>query len=106
MTDKFFNALGLCRRAKKLCIGHDEVKSSIKSGKATLVLLASDSSERLGKEMSNLTNEIPVIKTDAPMQQIGIHIGKKAGVLSVTDEGLKDLILSTIKEDSIYGTAK
>lgn len=106
MTDKFFNALGLCRRAKKLCIGHDEVKTSIKNGKAQAVLLASDSSERLEKEMNNLAESIPVIRTDASMQEIGIHIGKKSGVFSVIDGGLKDLVLSTIKEDSIYGTGK
>lgn len=96
MTDKFFNAMGLSRRAKKLCIGHDEVKTSIKSGKAQLVILASDASERLEKEMTNLAEEIPVIRTDATMQEMGIHIGKKSGVFSVIDSGLKDLVLSTI----------
>ena len=106
MTDKFFNALGLCRRAKKLCIGHDEVKGSIRGGKALIVLLAADASERLEKEMKNIADDIPVIRTDATMQEIGYCIGKKSGVFSVTDDGLKDLILSTIKEDSIYGTGK
>ena len=97
MTDKFFNAMGLSRRAKKLCIGHDEVKTSIKSGKAMLVILASDASERLEKEMTKLADEIPVIRTDATMQEMGFYIGKKSGVFSVIDSGLKDLVLSTIK---------
>ncbi len=97
MTDKFFNAMGLSRRAKKLCIGHDEVKTSIKNGKAMLVILASDASERLEKEMTNLAEEIPVIRTDATMQEMGFYIGKKSGVFSVIDGGLKDLVLSTIK---------
>lgn len=106
MTDKFFNALGLCRRAKKLCIGHDEVKTSVRSGKALVVLLASDASPRLEKEMNNIAENIPVIRTDATMQEIVYGIGKKSGVFSITDNGLKDLVLSTIKEDSIYGTGK
>lgn len=107
MTEKFFNAMGLSRRAKKLCIGHDEVKTSIRSGNAKLVIIASDASERLEKEMANLAAEIPVIRTDATMQEMGIYIGKKSGVFSVTDGGLKDLVLSTIKkEDSIYGTGE
>lgn len=106
MTDKFFNAMGLCRRAKKLCIGHDEVKASVRSGKAMLVLLASDASARIEKEMNNIAENIPVVRTDASMQEIGIHIGKKSGVFSIIDNGLKDLVLSTIKEDSIYGTGK
>ena len=104
MTDKFFNALGLCRRAKKLCIGHDEVKTSVKNGKALIVLLASDASPRLEKEMNNIAENIPVIRTDATMQEIGYGIGKKSGVFSIIDNGLKDLVLSTLKEDSIYGT--
>ena len=97
MTDKFFNAMGLSRRAKKLCIGHDEVKTSIRNGKEMLVILASDASERLEKEMTKLADEIPVIRTDATMQEMGFYIGKKSGVFSVIDSGLKDLVLSTIK---------
>ncbi len=97
MTDKFFNALGISRRAKKLCIGHDEVKTSVKSGKAVLVLLTSDASGRLEREIKNLDKDIPVMRTDAAMQEMGYHIGKKSGIFSVTDEGLARLILSTIQ---------
>lgn len=97
MTEKFFNAMGISRRAKKLCIGHDEVKTSIKNGKAVLVLLTADASERLQREMTNLSDSVPVIRTDATMQEMGFYIGKKSGVFSVIDGGLKDLILSTIQ---------
>lgn len=97
MTEKFFNAMGISRRAKKLCIGHDEVKTSIKNGKAVLVLLTADASERLQREMTNLSDAVPVIRTDATMQEMGFYIGKKSGVFSVIDGGLKDLILSTIQ---------
>ncbi len=97
MTEKFFNAMGISRRAKKLCIGHDEVKTSIKNGKAVLVILTADASERLQREMTNLSDDIPVIRTDATMQEMGFYIGRKSGVFSVIDGGLKDLILSTIQ---------
>lgn len=97
MTDKFFNAMGLARRARKLCIGHDEVKTSVRNGKAVLVVMTSDASERLQREMSNLSGEIPLIKTDATMQEMGFYIGKKSAVFSVIDDGLKNLILSTIQ---------
>lgn len=73
------------------------MKASVKSGKAVLVILTQDASERLEREMSNLTECIPVIRTDATMQEMGYHIGKKSGVFSVIDGGLKDLILSTIQ---------
>lgn len=104
MTDKFFNAMGLTRRAKQLCIGHDEVKAAVKGGKAKLVILTTDASERLMREMSHLAEDIGIIRTDASMSDMERHIGKHSGVYAVTDNGLKDLILSTIKEDSIYGT--
>lgn len=97
MTEKFFNAMGISRRAKKLCIGHDEVKTSIKNGKAVLVILTADASERLQREMTNLSDDIPVIRTDATMQEMVFYIGRKSGVFSVIDGGLKDLILSTIQ---------
>ncbi len=89
--------MGISRRAKKLCIGHDEVKTSIKNGKAVLVILTADASERLQREMTNLSDDIPVIRTDATMQEMGFYIGRKSGVFSVIDGGLKDLILSTIQ---------
>lgn len=99
MTDKFFNSLGLSRRAKKLTIGHDEVKSSIKSGNAQLVILTSDASQRLESEMHNLTSNIQIIRTDATMDDMYKNIGKRSAVYAVTDSGLKDLVLSTIRED-------
>lgn len=99
MTDKFFNALGICRRAKKLTIGHDEVKSSVKNGNAQIVILTNDASQRLEDEMHNLTQNIQIIRIDATMDDMQLRIGKHSAVYAITDNGLKDLVLSTIKED-------
>lgn len=106
LTDKFWGAMGLCRRAKKLAVGHDEVKTVVRSGKATLIILSSDASQRLENEMRNLTSDANIIRTDADMREMNARIGRHSGVFAVTDRGLGDLILSTIKEDSIYGTDK
>ncbi|MBQ8209409.1 MAG: ribosomal L7Ae/L30e/S12e/Gadd45 family protein [Clostridia bacterium] len=99
MTDRFFNALGICRRAGKLTIGHDEVKNSVRSKNAQLIILTADASERLVNEMLNLTSDIKIIRTDATMADMQLHIGKRSAVYAITDSGLKDLVLSTIKED-------
>lgn len=99
MTDRFFNSLGICRRAKKLTIGHDEVKNSVKNGSAKVIILTSDASQRLESEMHNLTSELQIIRTDATMDDMQQHIGKRSAVYAITDSGLKDLVLSTIKED-------
>lgn len=106
MTDKFFNAMGLCRRAKQLSIGHDEVKANVRNGKALLVIITADASPRIEKEMRNLSDTINIIRINASMADMLTHIGKRSGVYAVTDNGLKDLVLSTIKEDSIYGTTE
>lgn len=104
MTDKFYNSLGLCRRAKHLSIGHDDVKNAVRGSKAELVILTSDASQRLENEMRNLSDRVDIIRTDATMSDMQVRVGKRSGVFAVTDKGLKDLVLSTIKEDSIHGT--
>lgn len=96
--------MGLCRRAKKLCIGHDEVKASVKSGKAKLIILTTDASERLEKEIKNLNEDAEIIRVNALMEDMENRVGKRSGIFSVTDEGLKELVLRTIREDSTHGT--
>ncbi len=100
MTDKFFGALGLCRRAKCLAIGHDDVKNAVKSRKTKLVLLTNDASERLKGEMHNLNNSLKIIRVEASMSDMQLQVGTRAGIYAVTDARLEDLVLSTIKEDS------
>ena len=43
---KLFSALSLCRKAGKLVLGFDAVTDSVYGGKAVLVLLAADASDR------------------------------------------------------------
>lgn len=87
-----------------MSIGHDDVKNAVRGSKAELVILTSDASQRLENEMRNLSDTVDIIRTDATMSDMQIRVGKRSGVFAVTDKGLKDLVLSTIKEDSIHGT--
>lgn len=103
MTDQFYNILGLCRKAKRLCIGHDEVKESLRRKKAKLLILANDASERLENEMRGLAEDVSIYRTDASMDDMQARIGKRSGIFSVTDDGFKNLVLSTIREDSDNG---
>ncbi len=83
--------LGLCRKAGKLCCGHDVVKESIVKSKAELVFLSADASDRLEREMTyvctNNGKNIPVIRTAYLMADFAEGIGKGSGVFSVTDNG-------------------
>ena len=96
MTDPFLSFLGLCRRANALKIGHDAVKDAVRSSKAKLVLFSSDASQRLEKEIRNLS-------TDRSSDDIGANIGKRAAVLAVTDENLASAVIKKYEEGMKHG---
>lgn len=83
--------LGLCRKAGKLCCGHDAVKESIVKSRAVLVFLSSDASDRLQREMEHACTyngkNIPIIRTSYSMADFAEGIGKGSGVFSVTENG-------------------
>ncbi len=85
-----------------MTIGRDEVKNSVKSGKAKIIILTADSSPRLEKEFKNIAENIKIIRTDASMDDMEKRVGKHSGIFSITDEGLKNLVLKAIKEDCVY----
>lgn len=98
LNNKLVSALGLCRRAGKLAIGHDAVFDSVRKKIAKAVLLTSDASERHIKELKtvNFTGEIVYLPFD--MQQAEFFIGKKSCIFSVNDSGLWQLTDKSIKE--------
>ena len=51
MNDKFLSLLGMARRCGKISLGHDAVISSVVKNKAKLVILSSEASERLQREI-------------------------------------------------------
>ena len=83
--------IGLCRKAGKLCCGHDVVKESIVKSTAELVFLSADASERLYREMAHACTyngkNIPIIRTSYSMADFAAGVGKGSGVFSVTDAG-------------------
>lgn len=100
MNESFFADLGLCRKAGSLCMGHDDVKLSLRKGEVHLIIFASDASERLKEEISGLANGTETVQTEYTMNEIGARIGRRAGVLAVKDKGLAFLVSSAItKED-------
>ena len=99
--------LGLSRRAGKLACGHDAVIESIVKSKAELIILASDASPRLKKEIKHAATfgdrNIPVIECQFLMQDFYQGIGKKSAVLSVTDKSFKEK-LETMFGEVNYGS--
>ncbi len=100
MNNNLNGLLGLCRKAGKLAIGHDAVITSIKQRKSFLALTCCDASNRLKKEIADECgfNGRNIKYVDAPftMSELGFAIGKKAGVISIDEEGFANKLLSII----------
>ncbi len=95
--------LGICRKAGKLLCGHDVVKESIISSDAQLVILSSDASERLEREMRHACTyngkNIPVLRTDFKMEDFYANVGRKSAVFSITDTGFATKLLQKFGEE-------
>lgn len=90
MSERFYSTLSLCMRAKKLTFGFDTVKEAVKGGNVSLLLTASDLSEKTVKEVRFLAeqHEIRYLPLDKTQEEMRTVIGKFTGVLAITDEGL------------------
>ena len=90
MNNELKGILGLCRRAGKICLGHDASVASIKQRKAFLAITCTDTSDRLKKEIADECNfdsrKTKFLIGEFTMQDLGLAIGKKAGVFTITDE--------------------
>ncbi|MBR5320454.1 MAG: ribosomal L7Ae/L30e/S12e/Gadd45 family protein [Clostridia bacterium] len=107
MNNNLNGLLGLCRKACKMSIGHDAVIGSIKQGKSKLAITCSDASPRLKKEIFDecTFNNRNIRFIDAPftMSELGFAIGKKAGVISIDEEGFANKLYSIITGGYEYG---
>lgn len=89
--------LGLARRAGKLEIGFDPVKDNMISGKAFLVVCASDISPKTFKEINFFATksnnpDLVVIKLSFNRDDLSNAIGKNAACAAVCDQGFSKKI--------------
>ena len=63
MTDKLLSMVGLATRAGRTASGEFAVESSVKKGKAALVIIACDASENTKKSFRNMCDyyQVPLI---------------------------------------------
>ena len=91
MKDRLYNAIGLCMKAGKAKSGAFAVESTIKAGKAELVLLEEGASEATKTHYEQLcaSHGVPLILTET----VGRAIGKDSHiVMAVTDPSFRDMI--------------
>ncbi len=89
MPDRLAGILGLCRRAGRLELGHDAVTDAVGNGKAVLVLIAEECSERTSGGITRLAGEHKTKIRCLPMDmdEVGHALSKRAGVIAVCDKG-------------------
>lgn len=105
---KYLSMLGLARRAGKLSMGHDMVEKAIKTKKSTLLIFASDVSNRLVSEfektMDRYSVSVECIRISETIDELHCALGYKAGVISVDDSNFSKRIIELIKqEENEYG---
>ncbi len=89
--DKFLGMLGLAHKAGKTAVGTKAATDSIRSGKARLAILASDTAENARKRIKDACNahQIPCRELSAYNKEtIGAALGIKSGetaAVAVTD---------------------
>ena len=90
MIDRFMSTLGLARRAGKLSWGSDTVSSAVNAGKAVVVFMGADLSDRSKRTIDEVCKKrgVPCIQTPYSMDQLGDAVGVFTGILALTDSGL------------------
>lgn len=90
MRDRLLSQLGICRKAGRLACGFDATAEAVRRGEAGLVLTAKDLSPKSTKEISFITarNGVETTPAGVTIDEIEWKIGKRAGILAVTDKNL------------------
>ena len=89
MNDRLLSFLGIARKAGKLCFGKDAALEAIRKGKAKLVLLSSDLSEKTAEKMQMLCfeSETSLLTMEETMDQLETIFRRRTGILCITDAG-------------------
>ncbi len=97
---KFYSLLGLCCKAGKLVSGSFVSEKVIRSGKAHLVIISSDTSEgtknKFTKACDYYNIDFIILGTS---NELGRAIGKESrSIVAVTDENFKRMLLEQVNE--------
>lgn len=95
---KLLGALGLAKRAGKLCTGFDAVCKAAAKGEAVLVFISADTSAKTAKRATAACQgHCQVLHICLSQNSIAAITHKPAGVLAVTDKDLATLCQKAIE---------
>ena len=95
------SVLGLAKKAGALEIGEESVILAVRSGKARLILTASDASDRTKRHAQSLSEEweCPYVPLDHTKSELGMMVGRGSpGIISITNAGLASSFVSRLPE--------
>ena len=95
---KIVSMLSLARKAGKLTA--DPVKEAVLDGQVSAVFTASDLSPKSLKEIefSCRNFSVPVLPLGVSMDEMSVQIGRRSGILAVTDKGMEAKIQSLLSD--------
>lgn len=101
MNEKLLGLLGLAARARKIITGEQLVVNEIRSGKAKLVLIASDASHNSRKKIEDKSKFYNVeYYVVGDRYQLGHAIGKEARIaIAILDSGFAKKMSSLLNEN-------
>ena len=100
MMDKVYSLLGLAKKAGQLLSGDETCERTIKSGKAVLVIVASDASENTKDKFKSMCNFRDVCYREyGEKLELGRYTGKEIrAVISILSKDFKNGLLKLIDD--------
>jgi len=99
-ADKFYQILGLCRRAGKLVSGAWAVEDSIRRGKSKLVIVSNDASEATKEKILKLCKDGRVdVVIFGSKERLGNCIGQSnRAIVAITSNRFRDMIFNVLPD--------
>ena len=101
MNNKFFQFLGLTKKAGKLIEGYNKCEEALSHGRGTLIILSEESSTNTKDKFKRFSskNNIPLIE-GVSSEDLGKCLGRaEINVLCVSDKKMSDKLLSLWNEN-------
>ncbi|HAN43868.1 MAG TPA: hypothetical protein DCP97_00610 [Ruminococcaceae bacterium] len=99
MNKQIISIISLCKRAGKLIMGFDAVKEAAEKSQISIILTANDISPKSCKEIVRVAqiNNVAILSIPVSMDEIFYNVGKRAGILAVSDSGLAKKLIGTLE---------
>ena len=97
---KILSFIGICMKAGKLVSGEFSVEKAVKSGQASVVVVAADASENSKKQYTNMCTyyKVPLFFFSSK-EELGQALGKEyRASLAVLDENMAKALISKMED--------